>query len=356
MVDIAVIPGDGIGKEIIPKVCEMLSTIDSSIDFTYYDISSERYLNRGITITDGEIEDLKSYKSILFGAIGDFSVKPGIMEQGVVLKLRKELDLYMNTRPAISFKAITGNNINMTILRENKEDFYSDISGNFNEHKTFNKNDGFYNYNVDINIKSDDQVYYTMGFLSRKNLKRFFRSAYKIAGSENITVTDKANAVPMYSLWREIAMEEAEPFKREIAFEYADSLAYNMVRNPNKYSYVIAPNLYGDILSDMASSLTGGLGYAPSGNIGDKNSMFEPVHGSAPDIAGKNIANPVASIRSSIMMLKHINQTETASIIEKSLENVIGEGIIPVESGGNAGTHEFIEKVKNQCSLLKNEI
>ena len=101
---------------------------------------------------------------------------------------------------------------------------------------------------------------------------------------------------------------------KKINFEYADSLAYNMINNPLKYRYIIAPNLYGDILSDMSSAMVGGLGYAPSGNIGDYSSMFEPVHGSAPDIAGKNIANPVASILSCIMMLKHLNQTETAGI------------------------------------------
>lgn len=355
MVDIAVIPGDGIGKEIIPQVCNMLSSIDPSINFTYYNISSERYINEDITIKDGEIDELKSYNSIYFGAIGDFRVKPGIMEQGVILKLRKDLDLYMNIRPAISFSKITGNNINMTILRENTEDFYSDISGSFNEHKTFSKNGNLYNYNVDINAKSDDTIYYTMGFLSKKNLKRFFKMAYKMVSTSTATITDKANAVQMYSLWREIAIEEAKITDKKISFEYADSLAYNMINDPVKYKYIIAPNLYGDILSDMSSAMTGGLGYAPSGNVGDKYSMFEPVHGSAPDIAGKNIANPIASILSSIMMLKHIKQTETAGIIEKSLENVIHNGIIPIESGGRAGTKEFINHVKDQCVLMRNE-
>ena len=131
MVDIAVIPGDGIGKEIIPQACDLVTSIDPSVNFTFYNISSERYINEGITIKDSEIDELKSYNSIFFGAIGDFRVKPGIMEQGVILRLRKELDLYMNIRPAISFSRITGNNIHMTILRENKEDFYSDISLSF---------------------------------------------------------------------------------------------------------------------------------------------------------------------------------------------------------------------------------
>ncbi len=356
MVDIAVIPGDGIGREIIPQVCNMLSSIDPSINFTYYNISSERYINEGITIKDDEIDELKSYNSIFFGAIGDFRAKPGIMEEGVILRIRKELDLYMNIRPAISFNNITGNNINITILRENKEDFYSGISGSLNEHKAFKQSGNLYNFNIDINSESDDVINYTMGFLSRKNLKRFFNMAYKIANSENVTITDKANAVQMYSLWRKIAIEEAEAVNKKINFEYADSLAYNMINNPLKYRYIIAPNLYGDILSDMSSAMAGGLGYAPSGNIGDSYSMFEPVHGSAPDIAGKNIANPTASILSCTMMLKHLKQSETASIIEKSVENVIENGIIPMESGGNAGTGEFINAVKNQCVTMKNNI
>jgi isocitrate/isopropylmalate dehydrogenase len=356
MVDIAVIPGDGIGKEIIPGVCEMLSEIEPSINFNYFDISSERYLNKGITITDREISDLKGYKSIFFGAIGDFRVKPGIMEQGVILRLRRELDLYMNIRPARSFNKISGNNINIVILRENMEDFYSNISGSFNENKNFKKNNNLYNFNMDINSKSNNRIYYTLGFLSENNLNRFFSMAYNIAKSDNITVTDKANAVSMYSIWREMADAHAREMNVKIAFEYADSLAYNMIKNPLKYRYIIAPNLYGDILSDMASAMAGGLGYAPSGNIGDYNSMFEPVHGSAPDIAGKNIANPVASILSASMMLDHLNMKGQAKIIENALESVINNGIIPVESGGNAGTKEFINIVKNKCIMIKDEI
>ncbi|WP_298278047.1 isocitrate/isopropylmalate family dehydrogenase [Ferroplasma sp.] len=356
MVDIAVIPGDGIGKEIIPQVCRMLYSVDQSLNFIYYDISSERYINNGITVTDKEIGELKSYKSIFFGAIGDFRVKPGIMEQNVILKLRKDLDLYMNIRPAISFKRITGNEINITILRENTEDFYSGISGTLPGKQTFEMKKGIYNYNVDISGNSDNQIYYTMGILSERNLNRFFKKAYEIAGSDNITVTDKANAVEMYSIWRDIASKQSNIHKKKIKFEYADSLAYNIVKNPLKYEYIIAPNLYGDIISDMTSSLAGGLGYAPSGNVGDKNSMFEPVHGSAPDIAGQNIANPVASIQSSIMMLKHIGMNETASIIEKSLKNIINNGIIPIESGGSYTTSRFIEEVMKTSQLPKNKI
>ncbi len=356
MVDIAVIPGDGIGKEIIPRVCEMLYSVDQSLNFVYYDISSQRYINNGITVTDKEINDLKGYKSIFFGAIGDFRVKPGIMEQGVILKLRKELDLYINIRPAISFKKITGNEINITVLRENMEDFYSGISGTFTGTKKFRKQDGMYNYDIDISGTADNAIYYTLGMLSERNLNRFFKKAYEIADSGIITVTDKANAIEMYSLWREIAGKQSSISKKKINFEYADSLAYNIIKNPLKYTYIIAPNLYGDIISDMTSSLAGGLGYAPSGNIGDKNSIFEPVHGSAPDIAGRDIANPVASILSSIMMLKHIKMNEPASIIEKSLKNIINDGIIPIESGGPYTTSGFINQVVKRATLLNNEV
>ena len=356
MVDIAVIPGDGIGKEIIPQVCEMLYSVDQSLNFVYYDISSQRYINNGITVTDKEINDLKGYKSIFFGAVGDFRVKPGIMEQGVILKLRKELDLYMNIRPAISFRKITGNEINITIFRENMEDFYSGISGTFTGAKKFEKRDDIYNYNIDISGTSDNTIYYTLGMLSEKNLNRFFKKAYEVAGSDVITVTDKANAIEMYSLWREIAGKQSRISKKKINFEYADSLAYNIIKNPLKYRYIIAPNLYGDIISDMTSSLSGGLGYAPSGNIGDKNSMFEPVHGSAPDIAGQNIANPVASILSSIMMLKHIKLNTTATIVERTLKNIINNGIIPIESGGSYTTSGFIDQIMYKLNLLENKI
>ncbi len=356
MVDIAVIPGDGIGKEIIPQVCEMLNSVDQFLNFVYFDISSQRYINNGITVTDKEINDLKGYKSIFFGAIGDFRVKPGIMERGVILKLRKEMDLYMNIRPAISFKKIIGNEVNITILRENMEDFYSGISGTFTGTKNFKMYNNIYNYNINISGNSDNKIHYTLGMLSERNLNRFFKKAYEITNSDIITVTDKANAVEMYSLWRDIANKQSSVSGRKINFEYADSLAYNIIKNPSRYRYIIAPNLYGDILSDMTSSLAGGLGYAPSGNIGDKNSIFEPVHGSAPDIAGKDIANPVASILSSIMMLKHIKMNETASIIEKSLKNIINNGIIPVESGGSYTTSGFIKQVIDIATLMNNKV
>ncbi|MEM0140253.1 MAG: isocitrate/isopropylmalate family dehydrogenase [Ferroplasma sp.] len=353
MVDIAVIPGDGIGKEIIPQVCKLLLKINPSINFYYYDISSDRYLQKGITITDNEIDELKSYTSIFFGALGDFRVKPGIMEQGVILKLRKDLDLYMNIRPAISYEKITGNKIDITIYRENKEDFYTDIGGEFNSHKIFAKNDSIYNYKLDISGKADDEIYYSTGFLSRKNITRFFKKTYSMVGSGNATVTDKANAINMYSLWRDIAKREAEASGTGIKFEYADSLAYNMIRNPDNYKSIIAPNLYGDILSDMASALAGGLGYAPSGNIGDKISMFEPVHGSAPGIAGMNIANPVASILSAAMMLRHIKMEHNAEELEKAVANVINNNGIPVESGGKLGTTEFINNVDENSIYRK---
>ncbi len=345
MVDIAVIPGDGIGKEIIPQVCNIMKEVNSSINFFYYDISSQRYLKDGTTVTDNEIEELKSYKSILFGAVGDFRIKPGIMERGVILKLRKELDLYMNIRPAVSYKKVTGKNVNITVYRENKEDFYTDINGSLNSRSVFSKNDSIYNYNLEINGKSDDEIMYSTGFLSKRNTERFFKKAYEIMDSGNITITDKANAIEMYTLWRNIALKEAKNYKKEIKFEYADSLAYNLIMHPENYRNIIAPNLYGDIISDMTSAIAGGLGYAPSGNIGDKTSMFEPVHGSAPDIAGKNIANPVASILSAAMMLEHINMKKDAITIKNAVQKTINNDGIPLESGGKTGTSQFVKNV-----------
>jgi len=347
MVDIAVIPGDGIGKEIIPEVCNMLKILNSSLNFYYYDISSERYKKTGKTITDDEIKELKSYKSILFGAIGSPDIKPGIMERNVILKLRKELDLYLNIRPAKSFNKISKNNINITIFRENMEDFYTEISGNINENKEFKKINSIYNYDIKISGKSDDNIYYNLGILSEKNLKRFFKKVFTMIKSNNVVITDKANAIEMYNFWREIAINE----NKNVKFEYADALAYNLIRNPLNYENIIAPNLYGDILSDMLSGFTGGLGYSPSGNIGDNISMFEPVHGSAPDIAGKNIANPTASILSASMMLNYIGFKDESDIINNSINSIFNKGIIPVESDGNYGTKCIINSILNDITF-----
>ncbi len=344
MVDIAVIPGDGIGREIVPEVCSMLKNINSSLNFYYYNISSERYKKTGKTVTDSEITELKDYKSILFGAIGSPDIKPGIMERNVILRLRKELGLYLNIRPAKSFNKISKNNIDITIFRENMEDFYTEISGNINESRKFENMNNIYDYSIHITGNSSDNIYYNLGILSEKNLKRFFKKTFSLIKGSNTTVTDKANAVDMYNFWREMAVKE----NKNIKFEYADALAYNLILNPGKYENIIAPNLYGDILSDMVSALTGGLGYSPSGNIGDKTSMFEPVHGSAPDIAGKNIANPIASILSASMMLDYIGFNTESGIINNSINAIFNKNIIPVESGGTYGTKDIINNILNE--------
>ncbi len=346
MVDIAVIPGDGIGKEIIPGVCNIIKNINDDVNFFYYDISSERYLKNNVTITDNEISELKNYKAILFGAIGDFRVKPGIMEQNVILRLRKDLDMYLNIRPVSSLPRISKyNNVDLTIYRENKEDFYSLIDGELNKNETFTRKDSMCDYEINISGNSNDETHYNVGILTRKNITRFFKTVFDMINEGKAVITDKANAISMYSFWREIAMNESKNHEINTSFEYADSLAYNLILDPKKYTNIIAPNLYGDILSDMTSALVGSLGYAPSANIGDKTAMFEPVHGSAPDIANKNIANPVASILSGAMMLDYLDYKEDSKLIRNSLFKMLRNDIIPIESGGIYGTREFMEHI-----------
>ncbi|AAT43495.1 isocitrate/isopropylmalate family dehydrogenase [Picrophilus oshimae] len=321
MVDVALIPGDGIGREIMPGVAAAISSI-SDINFVTFDISSERYIKTGIIIKDDELEELKNYRAILFGAIGDPRVRPGIMEQGVILRLRRELELYMNIRPVRSFD----DKIKITILRENTQDFYTDISGIIPGKRSFNVN----GTRIEIDGSSCDEVYYTMGMLSYRYLKKFFNKAFSICDS-TVTVTDKANAVKMYNLWRSTAMEAAIEKNINISFEYADALAYNMILNPKKYRYIIAPNLYGDIISDMGAALVGGLGYAPSANIGDKNALFEPVHGSAPDIAGRDMANPAASIMAGSMLLEYLGYRDESRIINDMVRNLYINGVFNSE-------------------------
>ncbi len=346
MVDIAVIPGDGIGNEIIPGVCNIIKNINDDINFYYYDISSNRYLKNNITITDNEISELKNYKAILFGAIGDFRVKSGIMEQNVILRLRKDLDLYLNVRPVSSLPKISKyNNVDLTIYRENKEDFYALIDGDLNANKTFTHRDNLNNYEINISGNANDEIHYNMGVLSRKNITRFFKKVFDLIYMGRAVIADKANAISMYSFWREIAMNESRNYEINTSFEYADSLAYNLILDPKKYTNIIAPNLYGDILSDMTSALVGSLGYAPSANIGDKTAMFEPVHGSAPDIANHNIANPVASILSGAMMLEYLDYREDSKLIRNCLFKMLRNDILPVESGGTFGTKEFMDYI-----------
>lgn len=353
------IQGDGIGKEVIPASISCIEAVlPGKIDFIDHDVSSDRYLKTGQVLEDDEIEAFRRSDSILFGAIGDPRVKPGIMERGVLLRIRKELNLFLNLRPSRSLP-FSGRDFNLSIARENTEEFYMGFGGKLGSEKaSFSYESDAWSGEIDLNGKADDDLYFNIGVMSRRNTERFFRSVVSIAKSgnhRNVTVVDKANAVPgLYEVWREEAENVISAEGLGVEFMYGDAVAYDMVRDPSRFGLIAAPNLYGDILSDLSSGLMGGLGFTPSGNYGSgKAAFFEPVHGSAPDIAGRGMANPIGAILSGSMMLSHMGYTKEAGTIESAVKSVLESGVKTFDIGGSMGTKEVAGAVIRSISELQ---
>lgn len=344
--------GDGIGNEVIPAAIQCVNAVvPGEIEFVDCEISSERYLKSGRLMEEQEMEELRSTDSILFGAIGDPRVKPGIMERGVLLRIRRELNLFLNVRPSWSLP-FSGKKFNISIMRENTEEFYIGFGGKLDgEGKTFRHESDAWSGDITISGDADDELYYNIGVMSRKNTMRYFGKVLSLLrekGEGSITVVDKANAVPgLYDIWRECATDVLEGDGVKVTFMYGDAVAYELVRNPSRFGVIAAPNLYGDILSDLSSGIMGGLGFTPSGNYGsDRTAFFEPVHGSAPDIAGKGIANPVGAILSASLMLRHMGLEKGSDAINTAVSEALSRGLRTFDIGGSDGTEKALNAIK----------
>lgn len=299
------------------------------------------------------MDEIERMDAIFFGAIGDPRVRPGIMERGVILRLRNELNLFLNIRPAKSLP-FSKFKMDTAIFRENTEEFYMGFGGKLESQGTrFDYRSDAWSGGIEVSGQSDDELFFNLGIMSRKNVTRYFRKVLSFSewtSRGNVTVVDKANAVSgLYEVWREAAKKEFSGSGIEPRFMYGDALAYDLVLNPSKFSLIAAPNLYGDILSDLSAGMIGGLGFAPSGNYGsEKIALFEPVHGSAPDIAGKGIANPVSAVLSGAMMLQHLGMRKESNELRNAVDAAISGGIRTFDIGGEDGTVQVTE------SILKN--
>lgn len=323
---ITFIPGDGIGLEIMHAAKEI---IDSVIDIEWEEAiagftSYERF---GDLLPVGTIESIKKNKIAFKGPI---TTPVGKGFRSINVQLRQMFNLYSNVRPVKSYEGIDSlyNDLDLVIVRENSEDLYMGI-----EHM----------------VTKDAAE--SIKIITRGASERIVNFAFKLAEKENrskVTLTHKANILKFTDgLFLESGRSVAASYPN-IQFEdiIVDAMSMKLVMKPHDYQVIVAPNLYGDILSDMASGLIGGLGMAPSANIGDEVSIFEPVHGSAPDIAGKNIANPTSAILSGIMMLKFIEEEEAALKIENAIINVLkNKELHTKDIGGNLSTSEFTKAV-----------
>jgi len=368
MKKIAVMPGDGIGPEIIEEGKKVIDTACDitglNIEWEYYQNGSEQYLKTGELITEETLKELKKKDAIYFGSIGDPRVAPGILEKGILLKMRFYFDQYVNLRPIVSYPNVpcplkdkTYKDINFHVIRENTEDFYIGIGGRFKG--THNKDQlevirDLYEvkFNMGVDIDRPEEIAYQIGMISRAGARRVIKYAFELAkmkGKKRVTSVDKANVLTnIYSLWRDVFEEVSKEYPGyETEFAFVDAITMWFVKQPQWYQVVVAPNMFGDIITDLGAMIQGGLGLAAGGNINpDGVSMFEPIHGSAPKYKGKNVSNPLATILSGVMMLETIGEPKTASLIEKAVIKVLEEGKVRTQDlGGTSKTTEVGDEI-----------
>ncbi|WP_292468777.1 isocitrate/isopropylmalate family dehydrogenase [Methanolobus sp.] len=316
---LAVVEGDGVGKEVIPAAIEILDSLNLDIEKIPLELGYGKWERTGSAITDEDIATLKECDCVFFGAI---TTPPDPNYKSVLLTIRKELDMYANIRPIRPLPSVKGiherNDFNFIIVRENTEGLYSGIEEIGNDIST------------------------TQRVVTRKGSKRIANYACKLASSRlnKLAIVHKSNVMKSDKLFLDVCRQTATDAGVMHKDELVDSFAYNLITSPWNYDVIVTTNLFGDILSDMSGALVGGLGLLPSANIGEKYALFEPVHGSAPDIAGRNIANPLAAILSLKMLLEWHGDVAEAAIVEEAIDSALNMGICTPDLGGKHTTSE----------------
>jgi 3-isopropylmalate dehydrogenase len=343
---IAVIPGDGIGREVIPQAVKVIQATGASVALSEFDWSADRYLVDGVTVPqDGFAMLGRDFDAILVGAFGDPRVTTNLHAKEILLGMRFKMDLYANVRPVrlldaalCPLKGIEPKDVDFVVFRENTEGVYGDVGGVFKQ-------------------GTADEVAVQEDINTRKGVERIIRYAFeycelhkKVDGSprQRVLLCDKSNAMTHAGgLWQRVFKEVGSEFPQiKTQHMYVDALSLQMVRDPRGFDVIVTNNMFGDIITDLAAGLQGGLGMAASGNIHPgKTSMFEPVHGSAPPIAGKNQANPFGAILTAAMMLNHLGLAAEAAKIEAAVLEAVRQKKSTQDIGGSLGTREAGEWV-----------
>jgi tartrate dehydrogenase/decarboxylase/D-malate dehydrogenase len=346
--DIAVIPGDGIGKEVVPASLEVLQTVAEvhggiRFHFTTFPWNCDYYLEHGKMMPDDGIQILHHFEAIFLGAVGDPARVPDhISLWGLLIKIRREFEQSINLRPAKYLKGLESplknpGDFDLIVVRENSEGEYSEIGGRIH--------------------KGEDQIAIQNSVFSRKGTERAMRYAFELAKKRrgHVTSATKSNGiVHTMPFWDEVFKEVRNDYPDvATAVYHIDALAAFFVTKPQIFDVIVASNLFGDILTDLGGAIMGSIGIAPAANInpsGKYPSMFEPVHGSAPDIYGKGIANPIGQIWTAKMMLDHFGEYEIARKLLDVVEDVTSRGIKTPDIGGRSTTREVTEEI---CRSLK---
>jgi len=343
---IAVIPGDGIGVEVTREAVECLRAAAQvggrPLDLDLLPYGAEHFLKTGETLPVAALDSLRGYDAILLGALGDPRVPDNRHAADILLGLRFKLDLYVNQRPVrliaerlTPLKGRTTRDIDFVIFRENTEGLYVGMGGIFKK-------------------GTPDEIAVQEDINTRKGVERIIRHAFEHArsrGRRRVLMSDKSNALTYgHDLWQRTFREVAPDYPDiEASHLYVDVLAMQMIKDPSQFDVIVTCNMFGDILSDLGAQLQGGLGLAASGNIHPgRTSLFEPVHGSAPKYAGKNVANPMGAVLSAAMMLEEIGYPQEARLLEEAVTGAVIAGRTTRDLGGDLGTRETGDEIRRR--------
>ncbi len=335
---VAIIPGDGIGKEVTAEAVKVLARVGEvfgrTLDLEHLPWGADYFLDTGITIPPDGYDTLRAFDAIFIGALGDPRTPDNRHARDILLGTRFELDLYVNYRPVkllderlCPLKGRGPKDVNFTVFRENTEGLYVSVGGRFKP-------------------GTEDEVAIQEELNTFKGVNRIVRHAFAFAQAQGLTkvcMADKSNAMQQgHALWQRVFKEVAAEFPGiEATHYYIDALAMYMVLDPGQFEVIVTNNLFGDIITDLGATFQGGLGMAASGNIHPgKTSMFEPVHGSAPKFAGKNIANPIGAIASAALMLETLGLAKEAAAIDAAILKAVKENKVTPDIGGHLGTRE----------------
>jgi len=340
---ISVLGGDGTGPEVVEQAMKVVSNtqkkLDIDVSFREINIGGDRYLKTGELVTEEDIGELRKSDAILLGAIGHPDVKPGILEQGILLNLRKKFDQYVNLRPVVLYPGVetpiankTSEDINFVVVRENTEGLYAGAGG-------------FVHHGTHQEVATQESIN------TRFAIERCIRYAFeytKSSGREKVTLCAKTNVLTYaHDLWERAFNEVSKEYSDiKTDYKHVDALCMWMVKNPESFDVVVTDNMFGDIITDLGAMIQGGMGIAAGGNINPNGvSMFEPIGGSAPKYTGQNVINPLAAIAAAAMMMETIGEKKYGKALESAIKKVAFE-IPSLEAGKmGMGTSEIGDKV-----------
>ena len=331
---LAVIAGDGIGPEVIGEALSVLDAVRPGVETTDYDLGARRYHGTGEVLPDGVIDELRGHDAILLGAIGDPSVPSGLLERGLLLRIRFALDHHVNLRPSRLYDGVNSPlagdpKIDFVVVREGTEGPYTGNGGA-------------------IRTGTPHEVATEVSLNTAFGVERVVRYAFALARKRrrNLTLVHKTNVLAFAgSLWSRLVTQVGTEYPDvEVAYQHIDAATIYLVTDPGRFDVIVTDNLFGDIITDLAAAVSGGIGLAASGNIdatGTNPSMFEPVHGSAPDIAGQGIADPTAAVMSVALLLNHIGEDAAAARVDAAVADNLA-----TRSAGIFSTREVGERIR----------